>query len=313
VHTSSADTQFAIDIIGLINSLFSGMWSIALETLPLVIGAWIAIAVIYRQREYEIIRERYLSNGFDKASASLSESIGITRNNWARALYLLKTYQKLGQNFDISELEKEFSGFNVGQLEPVANQHVAYLIDDRSVWEGFQKSMACFKSANDFLMIELPQVIRHNQNADEAKRGEIATEAEKELTKIDNKLYEIHILISYVVSIGQMFERERFQFKKLSDFASLDDVQEAKSEIKKVVDSLKQLSVMPIITPFNSRSTGAPDILVGSRTQQQDMIRAIEANNIKPVIDRTFSLDEMVDAFKYQESNRHFGKICLQF
>tara|TARA_R110001606_G_scaffold363430_3_gene517606 strand:+ start:65824 stop:66837 length:1014 start_codon:yes stop_codon:yes gene_type:complete len=54
-------------------------------------------------------------------------------------------------------------------------------------------------------------------------------------------------------------------------------------------------------------------ILVGSRTQQQDMIRAIEANHIKPVIDRTFSLDEMVDAFKYQESNRHFGKICLKF
>jgi len=54
-------------------------------------------------------------------------------------------------------------------------------------------------------------------------------------------------------------------------------------------------------------------ILVGSRTQQQEMIRAIEVNQIKPVIDRTFLLDEMVDAFKYQETNRHFGKICLQF
>jgi len=54
-------------------------------------------------------------------------------------------------------------------------------------------------------------------------------------------------------------------------------------------------------------------ILVGSRTQQQEMIRAIEANQIKPVIDRIFLLDEMVAAFKYQEANRHFGKICLQF
>jgi NADPH:quinone reductase-like Zn-dependent oxidoreductase len=54
-------------------------------------------------------------------------------------------------------------------------------------------------------------------------------------------------------------------------------------------------------------------VLVGSRTQQQEMIKAIEANQMKPVIDRIFSLDAIVDAFEYQESNRHFGKICLEF
>jgi NADPH:quinone reductase-like Zn-dependent oxidoreductase len=54
-------------------------------------------------------------------------------------------------------------------------------------------------------------------------------------------------------------------------------------------------------------------VLVGSRSQQQEMITAIEVNQIKPVIDKVFSLDELVDAFEYQESNRHFGKICLEF
>jgi NADPH:quinone reductase-like Zn-dependent oxidoreductase len=43
------------------------------------------------------------------------------------------------------------------------------------------------------------------------------------------------------------------------------------------------------------------------------MVRAIEATGIKPVIDQSFSLDEIVAAFKYQESNKHFGKICLEF
>lgn len=52
-------------------------------------------------------------------------------------------------------------------------------------------------------------------------------------------------------------------------------------------------------------------VLVGSRTQQQDMVRAINASGIKPIIDKTFPLEEMVSAFKYQESNQHFGKICL--
>jgi NADPH:quinone reductase-like Zn-dependent oxidoreductase len=54
-------------------------------------------------------------------------------------------------------------------------------------------------------------------------------------------------------------------------------------------------------------------VLVGSRTQQQDMIKAIEVNHIKPVIDKVFSLDDIVGAFEYQETNRHFGKICIEF
>ena len=54
-------------------------------------------------------------------------------------------------------------------------------------------------------------------------------------------------------------------------------------------------------------------VLVGSRRQQIDMIRAIDANGLKPVIDKSFGLEEIVAAFQYQESNRHFGKICLEF
>lgn len=52
-------------------------------------------------------------------------------------------------------------------------------------------------------------------------------------------------------------------------------------------------------------------VLVGSRTQQQAMIRAINANGLRPIIDRHFPLSEIVEAFRYQESNQHFGKICL--
>ncbi|MBC7212950.1 MAG: zinc-binding dehydrogenase, partial [Pseudomonas sp.] len=52
-------------------------------------------------------------------------------------------------------------------------------------------------------------------------------------------------------------------------------------------------------------------VLVGSRAQQQAMVRAIDANGLRPVVDKHFELEQMVEAFKYQESNRHFGKICL--
>jgi NADPH:quinone reductase-like Zn-dependent oxidoreductase len=53
-------------------------------------------------------------------------------------------------------------------------------------------------------------------------------------------------------------------------------------------------------------------ISVGSRADQEDMIRAITVNRMKPIIDRRFSFQEIGDAFKYYESQMHFGKVCLE-
>ena len=53
-------------------------------------------------------------------------------------------------------------------------------------------------------------------------------------------------------------------------------------------------------------------IIVGSREQQQEMVKALNRFEWVPVIDRTFSVDQMAEAFKYQESGQHFGKICIQ-
>lgn len=54
-------------------------------------------------------------------------------------------------------------------------------------------------------------------------------------------------------------------------------------------------------------------LIVGSRSQQQDFVRAIDATGLKPVIDRTFPLDQIADAFKLEGAGGHFGKIGLEF
>ena len=54
-------------------------------------------------------------------------------------------------------------------------------------------------------------------------------------------------------------------------------------------------------------------LIVGSRRHQMDMVRAIDAIGLKPVIDRSFALEDIADAFRHEESGAHFGKICLEF
>jgi NADPH:quinone reductase-like Zn-dependent oxidoreductase len=68
---------------------------------------------------------------------------------------------------------------------------------------------------------------------------------------------------------------------------------------------------VPTYMLFSSqlRVTG---IMVGSRKEQDDMVRAIAANKIRPVVDSTFPLEGIADAYRHQASQKHFGKICLE-
>jgi NADPH:quinone reductase-like Zn-dependent oxidoreductase len=54
-------------------------------------------------------------------------------------------------------------------------------------------------------------------------------------------------------------------------------------------------------------------LMVGSRRQQQDYVAALEQSGIRPVLDSSFSLDQLADAFRYQASGVHFGKVAVEW
>ena len=68
---------------------------------------------------------------------------------------------------------------------------------------------------------------------------------------------------------------------------------------------------VPTAALFSSNIT-VSGITVGSRQSQEDMIAAIEANGVKPVISDSFPLDKLADAFAHQASQKHFGKIVVE-
>lgn len=54
-------------------------------------------------------------------------------------------------------------------------------------------------------------------------------------------------------------------------------------------------------------------IVVGSRRHQQDMVHALDDGSVRPVVDRTFGLDELPSAVDYFRSARHFGKVTVSW
>lgn len=54
-------------------------------------------------------------------------------------------------------------------------------------------------------------------------------------------------------------------------------------------------------------------LIVGSRREQQDFVRALDGGGIKPMIDRRFPLDRLADAFRFEMGATHFGKIGIEW
>lgn len=54
-------------------------------------------------------------------------------------------------------------------------------------------------------------------------------------------------------------------------------------------------------------------LTVASRADQITMVRGFEATGVRPVIDRSFPLEQLAEAFAYQTSGAHFGKIVVEF
>ena len=56
----------------------------------------------------------------------------------------------------------------------------------------------------------------------------------------------------------------------------------------------------------------ARGVFVGSKAQMEEMVAAIEANNIHPVVDKAqFSLEQAREAYDYMWAQKHFGKIAI--
>ncbi|BBZ25889.1 hypothetical protein MMAD_01840 [Mycolicibacterium madagascariense] len=54
-------------------------------------------------------------------------------------------------------------------------------------------------------------------------------------------------------------------------------------------------------------------VVVGSRRHQRDMVRALQENVVRPVVDRTFELAELPTAVDYFRSAQHVGKVTLSW
>ena len=81
----------------------------------------------------------------------------------------------------------------------------------------------------------------------------------------------------------------------------------ALSESATTLPVLDMILRMPIVKGYNVWPTSADE--ARRKVAVEYIVKGLESGALKPVIDRTFKFDDMVEAHRYLESNGQFGKI----
>lgn len=75
-----------------------------------------------------------------------------------------------------------------------------------------------------------------------------------------------------------------------------------------VVAGAGEVDFLPVIM----KSLRVQGIFVGSREMFERMNRAIEADGLRPTVDRVFPFEEAVEALRHLERGAHFGKVVIR-
>jgi hypothetical protein len=200
-----------------------------------VLGSVIGLNIYFRQKEYELVKQRYLEGAVDVVAAQLESSIGIVSHNYSRCLQLSKSLRDVGEHFDLSELKRGFIELDVSKFHQIAHHRIGTLLESQIIWEVFQLAMAYATSANNVITQEIPEAIRLRitTNMIEHDYATIADELANKLQELHNEGFKYSDLLNELNTLSRMLEAEKLNLKAISKF-------NRRPEIESIVERLKQ-------------------------------------------------------------------------
>lgn len=198
------------------------------------LAAWVALRLYFRQKEYELIKQRYLEGAVDIVAAEVEQALGVVHHNWARCLNIVKAYRDEKTDFDIRELEKGFQVLDSSKFHRVPHHRIGNLTGSQLTWQIYQFAMAFAANANTKITKEIPDTIKLKLTTHRiaSEPQTIADAMFKELQKIDEESHKYACLTRELHTLGLMLETERLSFKRIVKFSE-------RNEVKKLLNRLQ--------------------------------------------------------------------------
>jgi len=198
------------------------------------LAAWVALRLYFRQKEYELIKQRYLEGAIDIVAAEVEQALGVVNHNWARCLNIIKAYRDEKTLFDIKELSKGFLELDSSKFHRVPHHRIGNLIGSQLIWQVYQCAMAFAANSNTVITKEIPETIRVKLTTTliVTEPEQLAEALFRQLEEMDKESHKYASFTREMHTLGLILETERLSFKKLIKLSG-------RAEVKDIVKRLK--------------------------------------------------------------------------
>lgn len=199
-----------------------------------LLAALAAIWFYFRQKEYELVKQRYLDEGLDVVVSSAEEALSVFHHNWARCLELMKSFRDV-PGFDVNDLHRGFVEFSERRFSLTANYRVNSIVGSDLVWQAFQLVIAFAQRGCAIAKDEIPDALRVKITTKDipASRKEIADEALKTLKELDKESHDFYAFISEMHKLTKLLETQKFSTKAIQKLSGNDTVKDVLRALQK--------------------------------------------------------------------------------
>lgn len=184
------------------------------------VGAWVGVKVFLRQKEFDLVKQRYLEGGIDIVAAHCEEALGIFHHNWARCLQLVKMFRDAQESFDVDQLKRGFLELDSSKFHAIPHHRLQILVGSEIFWEIYQLALAFAVNANAIVTQEIPETIRlklaTNKLTSDFKL--IAEKSFEHLKKLDEKSHKFAGLTRELEALAGTLQTEKLSFKNVLTF-----------------------------------------------------------------------------------------------
>jgi hypothetical protein len=200
--------------------------------IALYFGYRLGLRAYFRQKDYELVRQRYLADGVDEVAADIEYGLSVYRNNWARGLQILRMFRDVGDQINLKMLEEGFISFNQSKFRMRPHHRMECLVGDMVFWKVQQKLAAFVITATGHIKENMCTEIKLNLSCLPEKRKEIVDKYEKLLLEKEDENWAFYVPLEKLHDISRHLERTRFTPEEIGQFKNKEFVKEAVKVIK---------------------------------------------------------------------------------
>jgi hypothetical protein len=194
----------------------------------------LGLRAYHLQREYELVRRRYIDEGLDAFAADVEHALAVFKNNWQHSLTILKHYRDMDRAMRKELLDTDFIEVQMSQFRVRPNYRVGTIVGDRVFWNVQQMLFAFVGTTTAFFKEDLCGVVRFAVNGGQLKapKNELIDEYVKVSEGHLETANRYHILLAEVQAITAEFEKERFTLRSVQQFKNRKAVKDSVNRLK---------------------------------------------------------------------------------